>query len=380
MGEPSPAQPPEWWAGSDDDSDLARDEPHLPAEPSWAAVVATTVRLWLERRGLRSPAGAPWPRWRRLGMLGLVLVVFAAGALTVALIRNAAVASPAGQAEAGPGSRGLLAAASARREAADWIAAQVSRGAIVACDPVMCRTLQAHGFPAGSLLILGSSAADPLGSAIVVATAAVRSQLGSRLTSEYAPDMLASFGSGTVRVEVMVTAADGAAAYQRALTADASARRATGKELLGNAHIGAAATAKSDLSGGRVDARLLITLAALAHQGQVRILAFGGGSPGASPGVPLRTVKVASPAGADGNAYLERARAFLHAQRAPYLASSITIARLASGRSVLRVGFSAPSPLGLLGAQAPAVQQKVHNKQSPHPKKPAPKKSAPEKH
>jgi len=95
MAEPSRAQPPEWWAGSDEDSALARDEPDSdepdrPAEPSWATVVATTLRLWLERHGLRRPAGPATgsrPRWRGLGLLGLVLVVFAAGALTVALIR-----------------------------------------------------------------------------------------------------------------------------------------------------------------------------------------------------------------------------------------------------------------------------------------------------
>ncbi len=371
MGEPSPAQPPDWWAGSDDGSEPARDEPDRPAEPSWATVLATTVRLWLERRGLRSPAGAPWPRWRKLGMLGLVLAVFAAGALTVGLIMNASSSSPSGRGASGPGSPGLRTAAMVRRAAALWIVQQVSRGAIVACDPVMCATLQARGFPAGSLLVMGSSAADPLGSAIVIATAAVRSQLGSRLTSEYAPDTLAGFGSGAARVEVMVTAADGAAAYRRAFAADLQARRATGRQLLHNSHIRAAPAASSELASGQVDARLLITLAALAHQGQVRIVAFGGGHPGASPGVPLRTAELASPPGTGAIGYLRSARAFLRAQRAPYLASSISIARLTGGSDVLDVGFAAPSPLGLLGSPAPATQRKVPSPQPTHPRKSA---------
>ena len=365
MAQSSRAQPPGWWAGSDEDSEPARDEPDSPAEPSWATVVATTLRLWLERRGLRQPATAAAgsrPRWRRLGLLGLVLVVFAAGTLTVALIRHASRAASSSP-SAAEASRGSLRAAAVRRDAAAWVAAQVSRAAIVACDPVMCAALQAHGFPAGSLLILGSSAADPLGSAVVVATAAVRSQLGSRLTSEYAPDTLASFGSGTARVEVMVTAADGAAAYQHALTADLQARRATGTQLLGNAHIEVAGTARSELAAGRVDARLLITLAALAAQDQVRIVAFPGSGHGASPGVPLRIAELTSPPAVAGSAYLRSVRAFLSAQRAPYLASSMSIVRLASGRNVLRVGFAAPSPLGLLGARAAAVQQKAHRKQ-----------------
>src|SRR5712692_5841423 len=353
MGEPSRARPPEWWAGSDDDLEPASDDPGRPAEPSWAAVLATTLRLWLERRGLRRPDSAdpePGPRWRRYGLAGLVLMVFAAGALTVALIGRTTAVTPSGAVSPGLGLRG---AAAVRGEAAAWIVRQVSRGAIVACDPVMGSALQSRGFPAGSLLILGSSAADPLGSAVVVATAAVRSQLGSRLTSEYAPVVLASFGSGTARVEVMVTAADGAAAYRLALRADLQARRATGRQLLQNAHIDPSAPARADLAAGRVDARLLITLAALAAQDQVRVLAFGGNGPGAGSGVPLRTADLASPAGANTGAYLRSALAFLRAQRAPYLASSMTIARLATGRNVLHVGFAAPSPLGLLGTSGP---------------------------
>jgi hypothetical protein len=363
MGEPSPAEPPDWRAGRDDDSAPVIsapviDEPDRRAEPSWAAVLATTLRLWLERRGLRRPASSArgtGPRWRRFALAGLVLMIFAAGALTVALAGNTTAIAPAGATIPAPG---LRAAAAVRGAAATWIARQVSRGAIVACDPVMCSALQARGFPAGSLLILGSSAADPLGSAVVVATAAVRSQLGSRLTSEYAPVVLASFGSGAARVEVMVTAADGAAAYRRGLQADLQARRVAGRQLLHNTHIGAAGPARAELAAGRVDARLLITLAVLAAQDRVRILAFGGGGPGAGPGVPLRTAELASPAGLSAGRYLQSVLAFLGAQRAPYLAASMAIASLASGRKVLHVGFAAPSPLGLLGARPPAVRRR----------------------
>jgi hypothetical protein len=295
-----------------------------------------------------------------------VLVVFAAGALTVTLIWHAAAGTTSAGNTSGnaaaPGSRRLSAAAAVRGEAAGWVVQQVSRGAIVACDPVMCSALEAHGFPAGSLLVLGSSAADPLGSAVVMATAAVRNQFGSRLTNEYAPIAIASFGSGTARVDVLVTAADGAAAYRSALRDDLRARQATGAQLLDNARITCSPQARAALAAGQVDARLLITLAAMAAQNQVHVLAFGGAGPGASPGVPLRTAELANP-GADGS-YLQSARAFLRAQRAPYLASSITITRLASGGTVLRFGYSAPSPLGLLGSQPPGTQAKP----SGHPK------------
>ena len=40
---------------------------------------------------------------------------------------------------------------------------------------------------------------------------------------------------------------------------------------------------------------------------------------------------------------------FLRNQLAPYRPADITVVRLASGQPVLRVGFGAPGPLGLLG-------------------------------
>jgi hypothetical protein len=58
---------------------------------------------------------------------------------------------------------------------------------------------------------------------------------------------------------------------------------------------------------------------------------------------------LAVPSGTDASSYLAAARSFLRAQRAPFLASTIEITRLADGSRVLRVGFAAPSPLGLLG-------------------------------
>lgn len=368
MGEPSRAQPPDRWQGSDGEAEPARelaDYPAEPSEPSWATVLATTSRLWLERRGLRRPVSTdavPRSAWRRFGLLGLVLVVFAAGALTVALISQTAK-DPA----ADPASGGLRTAAAARGEAAAWIVRQVSPGAIVACDPVMCSLLQKRGFPAGSLLTLGPSSGDPLGSSVVVATAALRSQFGKRLTSEYAPIAMAAFGSGTAMVQVLVTAQEGSASYLSALRADLSARRLDGAQLLGNANISSSAAAGAALSAGRVDDRMLITLAAIAAQQRVRVLAFGGAAPGASPAVPLRTAELAVPAGASSSGYLRAMLALLRAQRAPYLASSMTTTRLASGRTVLLVGFAAPSPLGLLGPAAPAM----HPKKSSHPKKPA---------
>ena len=97
-------------------------------------------------------------------------------------------------------------------EAAAWVASEVSASAILACDPVMCSVLARHGVPAPDLLVLRPGAAVPLGSALVVATAAVRAMAGARLTAVYAPQTLASFGSGAARIDVRVVAPDGAPA------------------------------------------------------------------------------------------------------------------------------------------------------------------------
>ncbi len=190
-------------------------------------------------------------------------------------------------------------AAAVRAEAAAWVARQVSSDAIVACDPAMCAVLQSHGVAAGNLLVLRPEASDPLGSDVVAATAAVRSQFGARLADVYAPAVIASFGSGQLRIDVRAVAPDGAAAYQTALAADLVARRNAGSQLLRNPQLTVSAPARDDLASGDVDPRLLITLAALAATGPVQVTAFGDGGPGASAGPPMRSAELAAP-GAPG--------------------------------------------------------------------------------
>ena len=176
------------------------------------------------------------------------------------------------------------------------MAGQASPDAIVACDPAMCAALEAHGVPAGRLLALTPARSDPLGSDLVVATAAVRGQFGARLAGVYAPVTLASFGSGTARIDVRAVAPDGAAAYWAALAADVRARASAGAQLLRNRSIHVSAAARSALADGEVDPRLLVTLAALAHLHPLDIAGFGRPSPGASAGVPLRSADIAGAA------------------------------------------------------------------------------------
>jgi hypothetical protein len=72
----------------------------------------------------------------------------------------------------GPPSGG--AGALVRKQAAAWVAGQVSRAAIVACDSAMCQALTAQGVPVHRLYRLGPQTTSPLRSQVIVATATVR--------------------------------------------------------------------------------------------------------------------------------------------------------------------------------------------------------------
>jgi hypothetical protein len=219
----------------------------------------------------------------------------------------------------------------------------------------MCQALKAHGVPVGDLLELGQGA-NPLRSDVIVATADVRGQFGSRLGSVLAPAVIASFGSGDLRIEVRQTASHGAAAYAAAVSADLAARKVSGEELLHSQRILVSAAARRQLSAGQVDSRLLITLVAMAALHPVRVVGFGDSGPGAGAGSPLRSADLADAGavpGAGSSAFMRSMLAFLHAQRAPYLAAHAGAVRLASGQTVLRIEFAAPSLLGLLNPNAP---------------------------
>ena len=179
------------------------------------------------------------------------------------------------------GANPVRTAQAARSAAAAWIEQQVSRGTIVSCDPVMCSALVAHGFPAANLDPLRPSTPDPLTSEMIAATAVLRSQFGSRLTSVYAPITLASFGTGSAEVDVRVIASDGSPAYMRQFRADLTARKAYGAQILHNSKIVVAPPARRQLASGMVDSRLLLTISTAAHQGhRLRVVSFGAAAAG----------------------------------------------------------------------------------------------------
>jgi hypothetical protein len=315
-------------------------------------VIATTLRLWVQRHVHVIRTWRARVIW--VGVVGLWVAV----ALTTAVIvnrgpaaapaRDAATATATGSASASASQdAALLMAAAARDQAATWIAGQVAADAIVACDPAMCAVLQQRGLSAGRLVVLGTSAADPLGADVIAATPAVRSQFGTRLENVYAPLTIASFGSGAGRIDVRAMAPDGAVPYRAALAADLRARIAAGRQLARNRRIGFSVRAKAELDAGEVDPRLLLTLPALATGQPVRVIAFGDPSPGASAAVPFRSAEIAlvGPPGAAGPR-LRSMLTFLDGQRPPFLPARAGLA----GASVLDVEYAAPSPLGLLSA------------------------------
>jgi hypothetical protein len=319
----------------------------LPAPtpaPPWSQVIATTVRLWWRRRFARFTAGDR-RTLPRIAVLVLVLALAAATGTAIHLAESGQSVRLDGRTQStGRGSdpAAVKAAAVSRQQAAAWVAAQVGHSVIVACDPAMCAALQQAGFPAADVSAIGPSTADPLGSGVVVSTMAVRDELGSRLTSVYAPVVLAAFGAGQDLVQVLAVAPDGAAAYRAAEQSDAGLRMAAGRQLLGNRNLHASAAASTELTAGQVDSRLLITLAALAHSYPVNVLWFSDSGPGASTEVPLRAMAIRS----TSSRYLQSVLTFLHAQQAPYLA--LTYVSTSGSTSIVHVQFTAPSPPGLL--------------------------------
>jgi hypothetical protein len=318
-------------AGQDQPGQSDEDQPDQPGQPETSRAIS--------------------PAQQRLRLLGLVATTLAVAVIMVFSAQHLTASLAAAREDASASQAAMVRgqAAAVRGQTAAWVARQVSGNAIVACDPVMCSALQAHGILAANLLVLRAATSDPLGSDVVVATAAVRSQFGGRLASVYAPEILARFGSGEMRIDVRVVAPDGAAAYQAALRPDVAARQEAGRQLARNPRISVSAAGRRELSTGQVDSRLLTTLAMLAAAEPVQVTAFGDAGPGASAGMPLRGVEVAVSARAAGRAAaLWKMLTLALAQRPPYFPAQAAIVRSPSGSSVLSIEFAAPSPGGLL--------------------------------
>ena len=322
-------------------------EPKSPAtaEPSWAAVLATTARLWVHRR-VRGPDAAGRRRGRAPLLIALALVLAAAGGLAL-FLSGPGRPNPQSGAATSPGAAGVAAAAAVRWQAAGWVARQVDHDATVACDPVMCGVLHSRGFPAANLLRILPGRPDPLGAGLIVATAALRNQFSNRLATVYAPQVIASFGTGQAGIEIRTIPPEGAAAFRSGLGAAERAAKSQAAQILANRQISVSPQARAMLAAGRVDERLLATLALLSQPHPVHIVAFGDANPGAGAGIPLRSAALAgadSASGLSATAYRNWLVSSLRAQQLNYRAKSISVQHTADGGTVVWMEFAAPSP------------------------------------
>jgi len=299
-------------------------------------------------RSARHRSGRTRRRRRAAVLVAAIALVAVAAGLAFNLPRHAAAPERLTGNDA-PHAQQLNAEAAARKAAISWILQQVSRAAIVSCDPQVCTDLASSGFPSGNLLTLGPASTDPLGSNLVVATAAIRAQFGDRLTSVYAPATIASFGSKNARIDIQLVFPGGTAAYSKVEQEALSARKTAGAQLLANGRIGVSATARAELLSGDVDPQLPQLLAIMVHSHPVYIVDFLNQSPGGGPASLLRSMDLATvdtAAHMKRDAYLGWMQGFIETQTAQYLPAWMQQVTLRTGEAVLRIGYGAPSPLG----------------------------------
>jgi hypothetical protein len=314
------------------------------AAPPWGRVLATTIKLWVLRH------------WRVAAAVTVAAVVAVtalafSGAFS-ATSAPAARARPAGRAASdgasSPAATAPKTAAAAAAAAATWTASQVSGDAIIACDPADCGALQVAGVSEARLMPLKPGSPDLQGAAVVVTSSV------SPAVSQYAPAVIASFGSGDARVDVRAAEPGGAGAYQSALRSDLAARVSAGSQLLRNNRIKFTAQDAARLRAGEVDARVLATLAALSSQHFFSVVAFGDAAPGAA--TLYREVTITSNAATNAAADLAAGLALVKAQVQPYLPAYAAIVHMPAGHAGLSVEFAEPGPLGLLTAVLDAAR------------------------
>ena len=301
----------------------------------------------IRRRPTRRRSRRTSRRRRAAVLLAAMVLVAGAGGLVFKLTRGGALSDRlAGSSQAGI-SQELAAEAAARTAAINWILHQVSPGAVVSCDTQVCADLVSSGFSSSDLLPLGPTSNDVLGSALVVATATIRNQFGSRL-GIYAPAVIASFGTGTAQIDIRWVYPSGANAYRAALPTALSARKAADAQLLTNSNIEFSATAKKQLLSGQIDPWLPLLIAIMAHSHPLHIVDFASQSPGGGPASLLRWVDLATTVPASHltrAAYLSWMQSFITTQRAEYQPVWVQPVTLRTGQTVLRIGYGAPSPL-----------------------------------
>jgi hypothetical protein len=330
------------------------DEETSSPQPTFTVVPVPRQGSYDDPNGARPAAAEPQAaqrnggrrRWRWAAAV-LVPVLLAAGVVGVAVSlagHNAPPAPPTGQrpsTNSPPDNEGVV-----RNQALTWIMHQVSRAAVVGCDVQVCADLLHRGFPDANLMRYGPQSNDPLGAALVVATAAVRAQFRDRLAT-WAPAIIAAFGSGNARIEIRLEFPGGATSYNKVQGSYARARKARDALLLGNTSITLSTKARAQLRSGNIDPRLPELIAIMVHTHPLQIVDFGDRSPGGGPASLLRSMDLATadpPGHLTPSAYLHWMRSFIKAQRSLYH-PGVGVVTLPGGQAALRVGYDAPSPL-----------------------------------
>lgn len=176
------------------------------------AIDSALVNRMDEARAYPKHARSLSARALRQRMLLLAAVLVSAAVASVVALPSMIRHAVAHQHKAAPRlPLGPAALARDEAKAASWIRERVSASAVVACDPLMCGVLAAHGVAPARMQRIGSNTGDPLTADVVVATPAIRDQFGSRLAQVYAPGVLAQFGAAPVQVDVRVVVNGGAA-------------------------------------------------------------------------------------------------------------------------------------------------------------------------
>jgi hypothetical protein len=334
-----------------------------PADPSWARVVGTTLRLWLRRKVLRVPDSRRVGAGRQAALLAAVVVVIAA-------VAAGAVALSSPSARPGASSRPAARAAVRRhpavspavaaqqraavadvQAAAAWITAQVSQGATIECDPYTGGQLAADGFPAGQEVVLEPgealpAAAGPAGgpsATLLVQTPTLGTQYQSGL-GDAAPVVLASFGSGPSVVRVRLVVAGGAAAAVQDAARALGARQTAGRALVKSKLARLRSAPQQDLLAGSVDPRVITVLRRLAAAQKIYVLSFSNPAGPADQASPLRVAQVGGLVSTRGGRQVSELKAvlkLLRSQHPPY-AAQVQV-RYQAGKPVLTISFPAPS-------------------------------------
>lgn len=231
-----------------------------------------------------------------------------------------------------------------RTAAAGFILSQVVPSAVVACDAPTCAALTSGGFT-GPKVQVGKDSTSLSNARLIVVTPELRTAFTSTnrsLGTDVAPVNLASWGSGSALVTVQVVDPNGAQDYVTAFNQAVQRRTNVGQHL---ASSGRVSGDKSDLAAGAADPRLLVIIKDLAVLERVDVVGFADSGPGASAGVPFRTMYLAEkdPLGQiAAAAYLKVIKNLLQAH-ANFPAAQVSQVSL-GGQNVVRVHYAAPSP------------------------------------